>query len=377
VSQGATLTVENITLDVLGGGQYGSGISGFDYSSKEKLIVRNAAVFASSSSSGAIEDFHGGITLEGCSIMEPAGGQIKTNTSGVPYRIVDKNGNMAKTVKIGRAYNLWISGKRVTDDNRFDVLGDGVFQYDPDENVLHLKKSYADIPTYGEEIVSMSSPTRDPIVESDIVGLTISVDADIEITAYSEVFHLKHNTTITGPGKLTLSMKTWHYILIDPMRGYRTPHFDTFTGISFMGAKDTLTIEKANITITCDNGENPGGIVGNINSSTTSSLIVKDSYLHVESGVYKFNGGITLDGCKIIEPKEGGIQGGTIVDANGNAVWTVTIGNPADVNRDGTVDSADIVAVIKEMPDGDMKADVNGDGAIDSADIVAVIKAMK
>jgi hypothetical protein len=29
------------------------------------------------------------------------------------------------------------------------------------------------------------------------------------------------------------------------------------------------------------------------------------------------------------------------------------------------------------MPDGDMKADVNDDGAIDSADIVAVIKAMK
>ena len=51
--------------------------------------------------------------------------------------------------------------------------------------------------------------------------------------------------------------------------------------------------------------------------------------------------------------------------------------NRADVNRDGTVDSADIVAVIKEMPDGDTKADVNNDGAIDSADIVAVIKAMK
>lgn len=58
---------------------------------------------------------------------------------------------------------------------------------------------------------------------------------------------------------------------------------------------------------------------------------------------------------------------------------TIKVGNtnPADVNGDGTVDSADIVAVIKEMPDGDMKADVNGDGVIDSADIVAVIKAMK
>ena len=376
VSQGATLTVENITLDVLGGGQYGSGICGGDYSSKEKLIVRNAAVFASSSSLGAIDSFHGGITLEGCSILEPADAVLKTNTDGTPYRIVDKGGNMAKTVKIGRSFDLRIAGTQVTDDNRFDVLGDGVFQYDPDENVLHLKKSYADIPTYGEEIVSMSSSTRDPIVESNIEGLTISVDADIEITAYSEVFHLKHNTTITGPGKLTLSMKTWYYILIDPVRGNRTPHFDSFTGISFMGAKDTLTIANANITITSDNGESVG-ITGNLNNSATSLLIVKDSYLHVEGGVSKFNGGITLDGCKIIEPKEGGIQGGTIVDANGNAVWTVTIGNPADVNRDGTVDSADIVAVIKEMPDGDKKADVNNDGAIDSADIVAVIKAMK
>ena len=53
------------------------------------------------------------------------------------------------------------------------------------------------------------------------------------------------------------------------------------------------------------------------------------------------------------------------------------LGNPADVNKDGTVDSADIVAVIKEMPDGDKKADVNDDTVIDSADIVAVIKAMK
>ena len=39
------------------------------------------------------------------------------------------------------------------------------------------------------------------------------------------------------------------------------------------------------------------------------------------------------------------------------------------------MDSADIVTVIKEMPDGDKKADVNGDSVIDSADIVAVIKA--
>jgi hypothetical protein len=45
----------------------------------------------------------------------------------------------------------------------------------------------------------------------------------------------------------------------------------------------------------------------------------------------------------------------------------------ADVNRDGVVDSADIVAVIKEMPDGDMKADVNGDTVVNSQDRDAIL----
>ena len=66
-----------------------------------------------------------------------------------------------------------------------------------------------------------------------------------------------------------------------------------------------------------------------------------------------------------------------LIGPEGATLPTDLLGNPADVNKDGTVDSADIVAVIKEMPDGDKKADVNGDTVIDSADIVAVIKAMK
>ena len=89
---------------------------------------------------------------------------------------------------------------------------------------------------------------------------------------------------------------------------------------------------------------------------------------------------IKLSNATIVSPAAGRVKDGAIVDETGNAAKAVTIETrniPADVNRDGTVDSADIVAVIKEMPDGDKKADVNGDGVIDSADIVAVIKAMK
>ena len=271
-------------------------------------------------------------------------------------------------------YNLWVGGIQVTYMNKDDILNTGQAAYNPSTNTLTLKGQYIN----GKGTSSDAATGCGAGIYSQVNGLTIDVVSGTKVTGANGCsgMLLINNTTITGPGKLTLSMKTWHYILIDPMRGSRTPHFDSFTGISFMGAKDTLTIANANITITSDNGESVG-ITGNLNNSATSLLIVKDSYLHVEGGVSKFNGGITLDGCKIIEPKEGRIQDGTIVDANGNAVWTVTIGNPADVNRDGTVDSADIVAVIKEMPDGDKKADVNGDGVIDSADIVAVIKAMK
>ena len=52
---------------------------------------------------------------------------------------------------------------------------------------------------------------------------------------------------------------------------------------------------------------------------------------------------------------------------------------PGDVNSDGTVDVADISAIISSMA-GDTSyedtADVNGDGAIDVADISTVISIM-
>ena len=89
------------------------------------------------------------------------------------------------------------------------------------------------------------------------------------------------------------------------------------------------------------------------------------------------------DGITIAEPtgatyaEDSGVVKDNKIVAGEWVVFKKGSFNPADVNRDGTVDSAGIVAVIKEMPDGDMKADVNGDKAIDSADIVAVIKAMK
>ena len=55
--------------------------------------------------------------------------------------------------------------------------------------------------------------------------------------------------------------------------------------------------------------------------------------------------------------------------------------NPADVNRDGTIDVADIATIIDVMAKGasafpEYDADVNEDGTVDVADIASVIDVM-
>ena len=345
VSQGATLTVENITLDVLGGGQYGSGICGFDYSSKEKLVIRNAAVTANcNEGNNAIYSFYGGITLEGCSIMAPEGGMVEERTGS---RIVNANGNMINSVTIGRSFDLRIAGTQVTDLNRFNILGDRTASYDPATNTLTLK---------GTKVNSGDKTA----LESYIDGITIYVEGDVEmVCGFATAVKLGGRVTITGPG--TLLAKSTH-----------TGNTAGWSGI-YINEK-----YKGSSLDIIDTRVNAVGQYG-MQSWSSAPLYIKNSYVSVTSdwqGITHFTS-ITLEDVRIVEPEGAKVQGGAIVEKNGEYAKNIVILNPADVNQDGTVDSADIVAVIKEMPDGDKKADVNGDGVIDSADIVAVIKAMK
>ena len=344
VSQGAKLTIENIVMDVSVSGRYNVGIKGFDYSSKEQLLIRNASVQVHSEQDDAIADFHGGITLKGCSIMEPEGGKIETSgSSGMPYRIVDATGRRAYTVKIGRSYNLWVGGIQVTDANRLDIRGDNGSSYNPVENKLVLTK------TIDRETQEWGNVEYG--IQNEIDGLTIYVKENITISSFAIAMVLRGSTTIAG-GPLTVTTESdaciWH-------------------------AAD-LALENVQLSA---KGSTKNGIYG---FSEGGRLIINNSAIYAEgetAAIKEESKNIILENCRIVAPEGGRVQNGTVVDSDGNIAAEVTIGNPADVNRDGTVDSADIVAVIKEMPDGDKKADVNGDGVIDSADIVAVIKAMK
>lgn len=47
-----------------------------------------------------------------------------------------------KTAKAATGFDLYVAGTQVTDDNKYDVLGDGTVSFDPDGNVLKLGRAY-------------------------------------------------------------------------------------------------------------------------------------------------------------------------------------------------------------------------------------------
>ena len=69
------------------------------------------------------------------------------------------------------------------------------------------------------------------------------------------------------------------------------------------------------------------------------------------------------------------VQGVTLSDSEINRIIRYIDGSiPGDVNGDGEVNGADIVAVINYvLNDSKTEGDVNGDGEVNGADIVAVI----
>ena len=331
-------------------------------------------------------------------------------------------------------YNLYVAGTRVTKENKTDVLGDGKVSYDPKTNVLKLKGrpwmpdnslwdvklsakgdaalSVARVVTkwlgmslsearslvnsapcvvkeqlpkeratlFGQALEqagatvklvhansSAEEDVEDAFVElaaegdgiySNVDDLTIEVSGDYAVYGTNAGIHVDKNTVLKGDGAKLLLEGGNDGLLI--------------------GADASVFIEDG-LQLTSV-GRTEWGIHGE--SKASCGLYVSDASTRVQAygGVGGFSFLQLNDGLKVTEPQKHNFYNGNVADSFGDAVYIVTIStpyDPADVNRDGTVDSADIVAVIKEMPDGDKKADVNGDTVIDSADIVAVIKAMK
>ena len=153
-----------------------------------------------------------------------------------------------------------------------------------------------------------------------------------------------------------------------------------YMGKSNFSCKNNLSIGTYEVP---SGATRTGAIIGSCNRNINASMFVNNYMLSGQRVIGTSHSAPSVPTATAVTAET--LADGSITAALGTDNWRQDTDNPvpsggyqkADVNRDGTVDSADIVAVIKEMPDGDKKADVNGDGVIDSADIVAVIKAMK
>ena len=268
--KGCKLTIDD--ADVVSEGKF--------YGSTGALLVRNSDVHVTTED-GAIYGFGNLITLERCSIVVPAGGR---NTGG---RIVDGSGDIAKEVVIIRdpVYDLYVCGTQVKFSNRNDILGDGVFSYDTSTKTLTVK---GDLAYTGSEYV----------IDSQMSGLTINVAADSKLTSSKEsVVHIGADATITGQGKLALE-----------------------------SSQCAIYVERATLTIT-DMTLDAVGKWGIAGFPEDEYLVIERSELNVAGIVGAICDflDITLDECVIAKPQGGTIDGGKIVDAEGNTADEVTI----------------------------------------------------
>ena len=106
-------------------------------------------------------------------------------------------------------YDLWIKGTQVTDENKADILGDGVLRYDSDLQVLTISGSCGsgspDMPGLG-----VTGTYGSQIIRSSINGLTINVDTDSILDTSNTIeststVKLEGNTLIKGSGNLSIA----------------------------------------------------------------------------------------------------------------------------------------------------------------------------
>lgn len=191
-------------------------------------------------------------------------------------------------------YPLMICDREVTDENRRDVLGNGVFSFD----------GISTLTVRGD-----CNSTACVIENIGVQGLRIKVLEDSTLkTSDFNVILARADTTITGPGKLTLENSNSGgcgvYALINGV---------------------TLTLELVQVGVSSHYG-----IVGPTGGNQTK-LVVDHSTVTVagaEGGaVCDFGGGILLRNCRIVLPINGALDpaGTGIVKSNGELAETVRI----------------------------------------------------
>lgn len=278
------------------------------------LRIEDSAVTARGGSA-AVLGFSRGVTLSGARLVGPDGVTFSNGRSEYD----EETWATEVVIEKDAEYPLSVCQTQVCQSNCEDILGDGVFSYDPEENVLHVKGDCVD--------------RTATIIQSDGYGLTIMADVDCTLAmspfAMGFVLDAKDTTVITGPGRLTM-----------------TGSYNPAVAQYFRGA---LKLQDADVTLSGESCALQGG-----GSAHETQLIVENSTLRASSQnewasvVNNFSGGIRLNGCSIVTP-DGASFSDKITDADGKDVTEVLI-SPMHISVAGGTMTCSLVLPADNRP---------------------------
>ena len=252
-----------------------------------------------------------------------------------------QTGYFTSAEKVSETYGLWLGGTQVTYMNKDDVFFDGRASYNPDTKTL----TFGGIELEGQGNSSDASTGYGCGIYSKISGLTIHMEGGCKgkgATGCNGI-RLDGNTTVTGGAY--------------PLAGQGNIGVNVSAGELTVGGD--VTLEGDGI------GENSIGIMGymTVRPSMTfyTTLTVKDNATVRARGTVA---GIARLANLVLENHA--------ITSPAGAVWNES--RHAVCNSEGNPIKERWMFIEYKQPS---RADVNGDGSVDSADIVAVIKEMK
>ena len=262
----------------------------------------------------------GSLTLTNCTVTTPKNfvigeSNIFENDGTTPAKTVVIKHNIDKV----ETYGLFVAGTQVTSNNASDILGDGVFSYEPNKATLYINGDY-------EKNGALFFSNTTLIDNKDVKKLTIDITSDsvFYVNYGSYAINIAKPTKITGSGKLTLNHR---------FNGSNPP-----ADSAGIYAQAELTFENAIVEITDENAAIWATNVLNINASYLKATNKKGNY----SSIYTRgqNSDIIISGCEFMEPTDVDIEtnlykGKTIFDTNGAVVQDILISPSCTVAFNG------------------------------------------
>ena len=187
---------------------------------------------------------------------------------------------------------VWLYGIPVDNEDYYDPTHGGRFNYDAETNTLSILKN---CPTDGQLVIYSSRP-----------GLTIYVANDVTVGGdANHAISLEADTTITGPGKLTLVTES------GTEEGY--------SGI-VLNSGAALTLEDCTLDVSGDHGIYAW--------DGDASLKIIHSQVHAKgtaSAISNIKGGIWLIDCQITEPVDGFVDNDKVAYKDGSVALETLI----------------------------------------------------